>query len=109
MPASRTIPALLLLGSLAMPALAADPPHHACLSKTEQRAEVAAQRAIPLAQAIRAAHAHGRHGEVLGARLCRHDNRLAYVLTLLSRNGKVVRATVDAATGEVANEHAQVN
>ena len=109
MPASRTIAAALLLGNLAMPALAADPPHHACLSKAEQRAEVAAHRAIPLAQAIRAAHAHGRHGEVLRARLCRHENRLDYVLTLLSRNGKVVRATVDAATGEVANERAQVN
>ena len=110
MPVSRTLPVILLLGLLAAPAaaLAAELPRHACLSKAEQRAEVAAHRAIPLAQAIRSLHTHGRHGEVLRARLCRHDNRLDYVLTLLARNGKVTNATVDAASGELVSEHAQV-
>ena len=97
---------LLVAGALAVSAacaLAADaPPRHACLGKAEQRAAVAAHQAVPLAQAIRAVHAHGRRGEVLRARLCRHGDRLDYVLTLLSRNGKVTRVAVDAANGELA-------
>ena len=35
------------------------------------------------------------------ARLCHRGGRLVYVLTLLARNGKVTRATVDAANGSV--------
>jgi uncharacterized membrane protein YkoI len=103
MPVSRLLFTALLYGLLAVPAFAADPPHHraTCLSKAEQRAAVASHRAVPLAHAIKSVRAH-RHGvEVVRARLCRHGDRLAYVLTLLARNGKVTRATVDAANGEV--------
>ncbi|MGH6726162.1 MAG: PepSY domain-containing protein [Pseudolabrys sp.] len=91
---------VLLAGLLAAPAVAADAPHSACLSKAEQRAEVADHRAIPLAQAIKTLHAHGRRAELVRARLCRHGGRLVYVLTLLARSGKVTNATVDAANGE---------
>ena len=108
MPVSRLLPAVLVLG-LAVPdfftglALAADPPHNACLSKAEQRAAVAEHRAIPLAQAIKSLHTHGRRAELVRARLCRHGGRLVYVLTLLARSGKVTSATVDAANGEFIN------
>jgi hypothetical protein len=37
------------------------------------------------------------------ARLCRHGERLDYVLTLLPRSGKVTRVIVDAANGEPVN------
>jgi hypothetical protein len=99
---------MLLAALLAAPAvfagraMAADPPH-ACLSKAEQRAAVAERRAIPLAQAVKALRAHGRRAELVRARLCRHGESLAYVLTLLPRSGKVTRVTVDAANGEVIN------
>jgi uncharacterized membrane protein YkoI len=103
MPVSRALSIILLTGLLAAPALAADPPHKACLSKAEQRAAVAEHRAIPLAQAIKSLHAHGRRAELVRARLCRHGDGLVYVLTLLARSGKVTSATVDAANGEFIN------
>jgi hypothetical protein len=108
MPVSRLLPAILLLGLVAAgttPARAADSPHRACLNKAEQRAAVASHRAIPLAQAIKSARRHGRRGEVLRARLCHRGDRLVYVLTLLARSGKVIRASVDAANGELINGH----
>ena len=104
MPVICRLFAFLLLGFVAItarPAAAADHPHRACLTKGEQRAAVASHRAISLGRAIGSAHRHGRHGEALRARLCRHGDRLVYVLTLLARNGKVVRVTVDAANGGV--------
>lgn len=108
MPVSRIISAAILLGLLALPALAApalaaDSPDGACLNKTEQRAAVAARKAVPLAQAIRSLREQGRWAEVVRARLCRRGEGLVYVLTLLARNGKVTRATVDAANGTVMN------
>jgi uncharacterized membrane protein YkoI len=42
---------------------------------------------------------------LLGVRLCRHGERLVYVLTLLARNGKVMRVSIDAANGELMNGH----
>ena len=105
MPVSRLLLATLVSGLIAVPAFAADAPAHraACLNRAEQRAAVASHRAVPLAHAIKALHRH-RHGvDVVRARLCRHGEGLAYVLTLLSRSGKVTRATVDAANGELIN------
>ncbi|HZP70621.1 MAG TPA: PepSY domain-containing protein [Pseudolabrys sp.] len=93
---------LVLLASLpTLSARAADAPHRsACLTKAEQRAAVAANRAISLAQAIKLLREHRQYSEVVRARLCRHEQKLVYVLTLLGRNGKVVTATIDAVNGE---------
>ena len=93
----------MLSGLLAVPALAAELPQHACLSKAEQRVAVAEHRAIPLADAVKILHTRGHRAELVRARLCRHSEGLAYVLTLLPRSGKVTRVTVDAANGEVIN------
>jgi hypothetical protein len=80
------------------------PRHHGtCLSKAEQRAEVAAHRAISLGQAIHTLRAHGKRAEVVRARLCWRGDKLVYVLTLLARSGKVIRANVDAGSGEVVS------
>jgi hypothetical protein len=92
---------VLSAGVLAMPAHAADAPQrHSCLTKAEQRAAVAANRAIPLAQAIKLLREHRKYSEVVRARLCQHDQKLVYVLTLLGRSGKVITATIDAVNGE---------
>ena len=105
MPVSRLTIVSALLVVLAVPAGAAEAPlhqaarHGACLSKAEQRAAVGAHEAIPLAEAIKILRAHGKHGEMVRARLCRRDDRLVYVLTLLTHNGKVFRTSVDAANG----------
>jgi uncharacterized membrane protein YkoI len=86
-----------------LPAVAAP---RACLSKAEQRAAISSGQAVTLATAIRAAHgtARGRGArEVVRARLCRGPNGLVYVLTVLARDGKVTRTTVDAGSGRVVD------
>jgi len=103
MPVPRILLTALLLGLLAVPAFAADPPQRACLSKAEQRAAVAEHKAITLAQAVKSLREHGRQAELVRARLCHRDDRLVYVLTLLARSGKVTSATVDAANGDIIN------
>lgn len=101
MPASRLAILVLSVALLAMPARAADAPSHdSCLTKAEQRAAVAGNKAISLAQAIKLLREHRQYSEVVRARLCRHDQKLVYVLTLLGRSGKVVTATIDAVNGE---------
>jgi hypothetical protein len=101
MPVSRLLSAGLLLGAIGLPAVAADATHNeACLTRAEQRAAVDASRAISLAQAIKLLRQYRKHSEVVRARLCRRDDKLVYVLTLLGRSGKVVEATVDAVSGE---------
>jgi hypothetical protein len=105
MPVLPRLTAILLIGLLpvlaAGAARAADPPHHVCLSKAEQRAAVASHRAVSLAQAVKAAKAHYRRSELLRARLCRQGEGLAYELTLLGHKGKVKRAAVDAENGRL--------
>jgi uncharacterized membrane protein YkoI len=91
----------ILIG-LAVPALAADHLSSNCLNKEAQRQALASGEAVPLAQAI-ATVKTGHRVEVVRARLCREDGRLAYVLTLLARNGKVSRATIDAANGSIVS------
>ena len=101
MPVSRLLPAVLLLGALGLPAIAADAPYlGSCLTKAEQRAAVGTNRAISLAQAIKSLRQYRKHSEVVRVRLCQRDEKLVYVLTLLGRSGKVVNVTVDAVSGE---------
>ncbi len=90
----------VLINLLASSARAADVPQHACLTRAEQHTAVASHKAISLAKAIKAPRQQGRHAEVVRARLCHNGDRLFYVLTLLGRSGKVITATVDAASGE---------
>lgn len=101
MPVSRLTALVLLAGLLATPARAADAPYRdSCLTKAEQRAAVAANKAISLGQAIKLLREHRKYSEVVRARLCRQDQKLVYILTLLGRSGKVVTATIDAVSGE---------
>jgi hypothetical protein len=101
--AHRVLP--LLAAALlvaAAPARAAEPLH--CLSREEQRAAIAAGSAVPLASVIELLKLGKR--EVVQARLCHEppSDRLVYLLTLLGRDGKVRRTTVDAATGTMVGE-----
>jgi uncharacterized membrane protein YkoI len=74
-----------------------------CLNKEEQRSAIAERRAVPLAAALRTLRRRVP-GEVIRARLCHDQDRLIYLLTVLSRDGKVKRASVDAANGTVVGE-----
>jgi uncharacterized membrane protein YkoI len=79
-------------------ALAADAPH--CLSPDARRAAIANHMAVPLSRAVRVAKTRVA-GEVVRARLCESDHGLVYMLTVLSRSGKVTRASVDALSGQL--------
>jgi len=100
--------ALSLLVPLALASARADeaarPEHpaaetaHACLDQRERRAEIEAGKVVRLSAAIRAAKSR-MAGTVVRARLCRGKDGLVYVLTVLARDGKVARITVDAVKG----------
>ena len=98
MPASKLVAALTLLLAVQTPAAADDALR--CLSRNEQRAAIADGRAVPLASA-RLALRLKMPGELVKARLCQQPDRLIYLLTVLARDGKVRRVTVDAANGTV--------
>lgn len=74
-----------------------------CLTKEQRRAVAAAGKVVPLAKAIRAARGH--RGDVVRARLCHGPNGFVYLLTLLARDGRVTRASVDAGTGRLVGAH----
>jgi uncharacterized membrane protein YkoI len=99
--ARRCLLALVVLA--AGPAAAADPP--VCLSQDQRRAAVASHRAIPLARAVHDVRSRAAGAEVVGARLCYRGGQLVYVLTVLGRDGKVVRASVNAASGAIVDGH----
>jgi uncharacterized membrane protein YkoI len=69
-----------------------------CLDQKERRAENEASHVVRLSAAMRVARSR-MPGAVVQARLCRGDDGLVYVLTVLARDGKVARLTVDAVKG----------
>jgi hypothetical protein len=101
MPVPRLLPALLLLGNTGLSAMAAEASQHgSCLTRDEQRAAVDDHKASSLGQAIKSLRQHRKYSDVVRARLCRKDDNLVEVLTLLGRSGKVVDVTIDAVNGE---------
>ena len=99
----KLAPVALVLTALAL--LSVDPaeaePRLRCLSRDQQRSAIAERRAVPLAEA-RTAVTERVPGEMVRARLCHQDpERLIYLLTVLPRDGKVRRVTVDAKSGTV--------
>jgi uncharacterized membrane protein YkoI len=72
----------------------------ACLSQAETRHAVSQKAVVAPAVAIRAA-ARAVGGRVLRASLCRLEDRLAYQITTLHRDGRISRVTVDGASGKV--------
>jgi uncharacterized membrane protein YkoI len=79
------------------PARAAELPH-ACLDQKERRAEIESGRVVRLDTASRVARSK-MPGTLVRARLCHGNDGLVYVLTVLARDGKVARLTVDAVKG----------
>lgn len=77
------------------------PPSESCLSPADLREAVADKRVIEPVAAIRAARTVISRAEIQRARLCRHGEGLAYLLTALRRDGQFVHVLVDATTGRV--------
>ena len=102
----RFLTLAMILAPLSALAQAAPEESKVCLSKAEQRAALSGGQTVTLAAAIRSARGSVRgHGarEVVRARLCREGNGLVYLLTLLSRDGKVTHSVVDATSGKVVD------
>ena len=76
---------------------------HACLDQKERRTEIASGAVVRLATAIHAVKSRVS-GTVIQARLCRGQDGLVYVLTVLARDGKVARIAVDAVKGTLIGE-----
>jgi uncharacterized membrane protein YkoI len=92
---------LWLTSAFAFAMLAAEPAEaesSRCLNKEQQRAAIASGKAVGLGVAVKAVR---RRGEVVSARLCEGGKGLVYMLTVLARDGKVTRVTVDATSGSV--------
>jgi uncharacterized membrane protein YkoI len=75
-----------------------------CLSRAEQRADIAEHKLMRLWKAMKEVKRR-TGGDVVGARLCQQGDQLVYVLTVLARDGKVARERVDAVTGAMLGEH----
>jgi uncharacterized membrane protein YkoI len=86
---------------LLAPARAAELAHN-CLDQKERRAEIESGRVVRLDTALRAVRSK-MPGTLVRARLCHGNDGLVYVLTVLARDGKVARLTVDAAKGTLAD------
>jgi uncharacterized membrane protein YkoI len=71
-----------------------------CLDQRERRAEVESGRVVRLDTALRAVRSK-MAGTLVRARLCHGNDGLVYVLTVLARDGKVARLTVDAVKGSL--------
>ena len=71
---------------------------HVCLDQKERRAEVESGRVVRLDTALRAVRSK-MAGTLVRARLCHGNDGLVYMLTVLARDGKVARLTVDAVKG----------
>jgi hypothetical protein len=78
-------------------------PTLACLNLKERRAANESGKVIRLAVAMHVAKKR-MPGAVVRARLCHSKGGLVYVLTVLARDGKVGRLTVDAAKGTVVGK-----
>lgn len=78
-------------------------PQRACLNQKERQAAIQSGKVINLAAAMRTAKKR-MPGIVVRARLCQDKDGLVYMLTVLARDGKVARLTVDAVKGTLVGQ-----
>lgn len=88
----------LLATTLASPAAAQADARRTCLSAAETRESVHAHQLREPMTLLREAALQSR-AEPLGARLCRWNEQFVYEMSLLRRDGRVLRVYVDAASG----------
>lgn len=93
---------LALYGAPRTPPIRAEAPQArpalACVPSTEARASIVRNQLADPSPALRALARRGQ-AEPLRSRLCRFEERFVYEMTMLRRDGKVVRVYVDAQDG----------
>ena len=88
-----------MTASLATPAAAQAERVRACLSAQETRDSVVAHQLREPLTLLRDA-ARETRAEPLNSRLCRWNEQFVYEMSLLRRDGRVLRVFVDAASGQ---------
>lgn len=88
-----------LFSFLAPPLAVADGSAGSCLSDAELRDLVNSGQIVPQIYAFRTARAQSG-GDVVRASLCPAETGLVYVITTLSKDGKLTRVTINAVTGK---------
>jgi hypothetical protein len=100
-PMMRGLFSLLVFWSLigfAEPVLA----QQSCFSAEETREHVEKHGLVSLHEVVRSVRGGGR-SDLISARLCETNGNLVYMIALLDRNGKLMRMTLDARSGNVIN------
>lgn len=98
------VAAALFAVALSMPVLPVvrtDSLPNVCLSADEMHDAVAARNAVQPTVAHRRAR-EAEAGDILRMRLCRDDGVLHYHVTVLKRDGRVARVTIEASSGKVS-------
>jgi uncharacterized membrane protein YkoI len=75
-----------------------------CLNAEEARDLVERRVAMSPSRALRAARTSYPDHDVLRALLCRSQNGYVYVVTVLSRDGRVTRAIINADSGRTIRQ-----
>ena len=78
------------------------PAQQNCFSAEETRANVTQFGLVPLHDVVRSARG-GSQADLISARLCETNGNMVYMIAMLGRDGRVMRMTVDARTGNVIN------
>jgi uncharacterized membrane protein YkoI len=73
-----------------------------CFSAEETRVNVAQFGLVSLHDVVRSARG-GSQADLISARLCETNGNMVYMIAMLGRDGRVMRMTVDARTGNVIN------
>ena len=92
--------ALASCGAFCADALAQPAQQNQCFSTAETRDKIAAHGLTEPLRSIEKAAAHFQ-AEALAAKLCRRDDGFVYEISLLRRDGKIVRSLYDAKTGQI--------
>jgi uncharacterized membrane protein YkoI len=71
-----------------------------CMPMRQARDLIRSTQVISLVEALRAAHG-SIPGEMIDGKLCDDGRGLQYILTILDPNGRVIRVTVDARSGNI--------
>lgn len=95
-PTASTLAVCLVVGG---PAFAADA--EPCLSSGDATEAVASRKVVAPRDAIVLARRTVPDADVLRAALCREPDQLVYRITVLRRDGRLVRVTVDAPSGKL--------
>jgi uncharacterized membrane protein YkoI len=75
---------------------------NSCLSAEETRVKIQEDDLVPLQDIVR--NVRSAHDvELISARLCETNGNMVYMIAVLGRNGRVMRMTVNARSGEIIN------